>query len=1176
MKSQNFSTSNQFSEVKHRIKKHLVLSCFLLLSSIGFAQPFTLEAKVVGTPISAGDHLGHFGGNAIYGDYMVAGAHLVTHEDMPTCGAAFLYHWNDVTCVWDQIDVIFAESAIGVLDLQTGANFGSAVALENDIIAIGAPGAANGGLAAAGLVYIYQIIGDDAVFVERLQPRRNSGLLDLEFDARFGLSLKLHGEQLIVGAPRETQDDALVPIMGAGAAYIYRWNGLSSSFIFEGKLTAPVRNVLDEFGNEVSIYGNHAVVAAQFEDEDELELTMLDGAGSAYIYELDEVSGDWIFLHKLVAFDRAVNDNYGCSVDMTQGHIVIGAWAEDENVIGADPMTDAGSAYIYEWNLADEFVFEQKIVASDRVAEDRFGFLVAISGQDILVGAPNHDLNAAGVLPLTDAGAAYLFEHVGGVWTQTQKLDAFDRQTDDNFGEAIGIHANKIMIGSWGNDLDELGVPTGESEAGAAYIFDAGNKPVITAIHSNQEGQCDGQPITLSVEGVLYDAFEWEWFEGGCDGTSLGTGTEITVSPLTTKTYCVRANGCFNYIETEDCACIDVIIKPGYWHQTTAAGLMETGNDLVTDSEGNVYITGTYSGFATFDGGEFSSVTVDHDPGLYTTTIKSYLAKYDNCGNLLWVTYSEGHANDDYAYGIALDEMGNNLYIVGEFINQITFRNGLGDFGFGSGTATRIQSGMNGYVAKVDKNNGKVMYIDAVWSTGSKSKLTAITINENNGRIFVAGQTYDDIGYEKVFIHKYAPSYITLNTAFWKAVSTNYNGAIINAMDFDESSPEAGENGALWVIGDFKSSFHMPKFFVGSFPTLISSATERDAFVLKYMDSFSFGTNPTGVFLKNGNITNIAGNKMLGIDIAVEKETGNAFLTGTKKGICNSAFGIPTYNLPAGAFVENGYFIGMRFNGNELLGGAMEELSNPLPARNSTGTGVVVQDGIVYFTGTRRGDIHFVLTDIPGSRLDFFSLTGDQTLYVVAYNSTTGAYLWSNGTRNPAPLLIANHQPIAITADGAGHLFITGYFQSEMGYIGGSPASGNLTSVSNANLFAMRVDIEGAGSQQLQKPGFVDLPIIGTVEAPDLDNNERTETSFDLALVPNPTSNLTKLIIDNFQENQVYEILVFSSDGRIIYQGQLTQESTELDLTNFSTGLYTVVVYAKNKTVFKKLLKTNE
>ena len=1167
MKIKNFLT---------RTKKQFFLICLLLLSSIGFSQSFTLEAKVVGDPRTAGDDLGHFGGNCIYGDYMVVGAHLVDAVGYPNCGAALLYHWNDSTCVWELVDQIFAESAIGVSDIEANADFGVSVALENDIIAIGSR-FRNNGFTDAGRVYIYRIIDDEAVFVQVLNARNNAVLDsdDREINAQFGTSLKLHGQQLIIGAPFETEQDSTLSLGGAGAAYIYRWNVITELFDFKRKICAPIRASGDQFGNEVSIFANYAAVAAQFEDENDLETSFLVNSGSVYIFKVDDVTNIWSFSHKLVAPDRATNDFFGTSVDMTQQHIVVGARQEDEDALGGATLSNSGSAYIYEWDFLGEFTFEQKIVASDRNALDNFGFLVSISNNQILVGAPSHGFDAFGSDFLENAGAAYLFKHVSGVWSQTQKLDAFDRRAGDLLGEAISIHENKIMVGSYANDLDENGLPPLISSGGAAYIFSAGNKPVITAIHSNQEGICDGQPITLSVEGVLYDAFEWEWFEGGCDGASLGTGTEITVSPLTTKTYCVRANGCFNYIETEDCECIDVIIKPGYWHQTTAAGLMETGNDLLTDSEGNVYITGTYTGFATFDGGEFSSVTVDHDPGLYTTAIKSYLAKYDNCGNLLWVTYSEGNANDDYAHGIALHEIGNNLYIVGEFTDQITFRNGLGDFGFGSGTATRIRAGKNGYVAKVDKNNGKVMYIDAVWSTGPNSKLTAITINENNGRIFVAGQTYESIGYEKVFIHKYAPSYITLNNAYWKAVSSTYNGAIINAMDFDESSIAASPNGDLWVIGDFRSSFNIPKF-AGSFTALSSTSTERDAFVLKYMDSFSYGTNPTGVFLKKGNIENLPGKKMLGIDIAVEKETGNAFLTGTKKGVCDTPFSVFGYSLPDPFGMEVGYFVGMRFDGTPLPGTGLEELSYPFEPKRSSGRGVIVNDGTVYFTGSRGGISYFDDGLIIPSMLNYFGLDGDEHLYVVAYNSATGAYLWSNGTSNPAPLLLANHQPMAITADGAGHLFITGYFQSEMGYIGGTPASGNLTSVSNANVFAMRVDIEGAGSQQLQKPSFVDLPIVGEVEAPSVNEENDLQASFDLSLVPNPTSNLTKIIIANFQENQLYEILVFSSDGRTIYQGQLNQESTDFDLTNFSSGLYTVLVYANNETVFKKLLKTTE
>jgi hypothetical protein len=298
MKFKNFFTSP---------KKLLVLICLILFSSISFAQSFTLEAKVIGTPRVSGDHLGHHGGNAIDGDYMVAGAHLVDTLGVGNCGAAFLYHWNDTTCVWEQIDKIYAETAIGVLDLEANADFGVSVALEGDIIAIGAS-LRNNSFTDAGRVYIYRIIGDEAVFVQVLNANRNDLTDDRESNAQYGTSLKLHGQRLIVGAPFESQNDALVTVTSAGAAYIYEWNAISELFEFQRKVTAPNRAVNDQFGNEVSIFGNHAVVAAQYEDNDELDAGFLANAGSAYVFELDDITYIWTFSHKLVAPDRTAND----------------------------------------------------------------------------------------------------------------------------------------------------------------------------------------------------------------------------------------------------------------------------------------------------------------------------------------------------------------------------------------------------------------------------------------------------------------------------------------------------------------------------------------------------------------------------------------------------------------------------------------------------------------------------------------------------------------------------------------------------------------------------------------------------------------------------------------------------------------------------------------------------
>jgi hypothetical protein len=58
---------------------------------------------------------------------------------------------------------------------------------------------------------------------------------------------------------------------------------------------------------------------------------------------------------------------------------------------------------------------------------------------------------------------------------------------------------------------------------------------------------CKGQTTTLSLSGgSLGLGGSWKWYSGSCGGTSEGTGTSITVTPNTTTTYFVRAEGTCN------------------------------------------------------------------------------------------------------------------------------------------------------------------------------------------------------------------------------------------------------------------------------------------------------------------------------------------------------------------------------------------------------------------------------------------------------------------------------------------------------------------------------------------------------------------------------------------------------------------------------------------------------
>jgi hypothetical protein len=55
---------------------------------------------------------------------------------------------------------------------------------------------------------------------------------------------------------------------------------------------------------------------------------------------------------------------------------------------------------------------------------------------------------------------------------------------------------------------------------------------------------CPGKQITLSVQGgTLGTNALWRWYNTSCGGTLVGTGASITVAPIVTTTYFVRAEG---------------------------------------------------------------------------------------------------------------------------------------------------------------------------------------------------------------------------------------------------------------------------------------------------------------------------------------------------------------------------------------------------------------------------------------------------------------------------------------------------------------------------------------------------------------------------------------------------------------------------------------------------------
>ncbi|KAL7489844.1 hypothetical protein ACHAW6_015560 [Cyclotella cf. meneghiniana] len=123
-----------------------------------------------------------------------------------------------------------------------------------------------------------------------------------------------------------------------------------------------------------------------------------------------------------------------------------------------------GSAAVYRYDSANQtFSQEAKLIPSDGEPTDDFGRAVAISDNFIIVGAQKND--AAGV----DSGAAYIYarapvERIEGEWTEVSKIVAPDAQDNERFGISVAIDKNVAIIGA--NGADDKG-----ENSGAAYIF---------------------------------------------------------------------------------------------------------------------------------------------------------------------------------------------------------------------------------------------------------------------------------------------------------------------------------------------------------------------------------------------------------------------------------------------------------------------------------------------------------------------------------------------------------------------------------------------------------------------------------------------------------------------------------------------------------------------------------
>lgn len=400
-----------------RLRSIVNLAFVGLLGFLAIGSTPTVTAATAAIKLIAGDPTtnGNFGRSiSISGDTLVVGS-----PGGASGGAAYIFHWNGVN--WGQQAKLTAD------DGHEGDGFGLTVSISGDTVVVGAP-LNNDEAVLAGAAYVFRRNGMNWNQQAKLTAN------DAAAGDLFGFSVAISGDTVLIGAPEDDAD--------SGAAYIFQWNGMSWSQ--QTRLTASDAEPFDHFGIAVSINGHTAAVGAFFEAE------KANRSGAAYVFQLNGTT--WSQQAKLTASDAGAFDDFGISIGNTGNTIVIGAFLDD----GEDD--DSGAAYVFQWN-GSTWSEQAKLTASDAAASDIFGLSVGISGDTIVVGAPGRA--DTGLF----SGAAYVFRRTGTSWSQQAKLTASDAGPFDQFGRAVFINGDTIVIGA-------PFVDDGNNDSGAVYFYD--------------------------------------------------------------------------------------------------------------------------------------------------------------------------------------------------------------------------------------------------------------------------------------------------------------------------------------------------------------------------------------------------------------------------------------------------------------------------------------------------------------------------------------------------------------------------------------------------------------------------------------------------------------------------------------------------------------------------------
>ncbi len=240
------------------------------------------------------------------------------------------------------------------------------------------------------------------------------------------------------------------------------------------------------------------------------------------------------------ASNTEAEDWFGYSVAACGGTMVVGAPWEDSAATGVNgdesdnSAPQAGAAYVFVRNGPGGGWSQQAYLkASNTDPEDYFGWSVGISGDIVVVGAVHERSLAIGIdgdgsdNSALRAGAAYVFVRSGTTWSQQAYLKASNTDIGDQFGRAVAIHGDTVVVGAVQEDSRATGVNGDQSsdtllDSGAVYVFvrsggSWSQQAYLKALDTDRYDYL-GWPVAISDDVIVVGAYGEDSSATGVDG----------------------------------------------------------------------------------------------------------------------------------------------------------------------------------------------------------------------------------------------------------------------------------------------------------------------------------------------------------------------------------------------------------------------------------------------------------------------------------------------------------------------------------------------------------------------------------------------------------------------------------------------------------------------------------